>query len=91
MGAQPGRKGRKVGRNARWGGMTQATTSYRQRRNLGVPKGGNGGRWRSGSVKAGRASAPTSMGNHSGPTVSTTSASQRSSGRCREHSLECRS
>ena len=52
MGAQPGRKGRKVGRNARWGGMTQATTSYRQRRNLGVPKGGNGGRWRSGSVKA---------------------------------------
>ena len=46
-----GKKGRKVGRQSRWAGMTQSTSAYRQRRNLGVPRGGNGGAWRTGNVK----------------------------------------
>lgn len=42
----PGQHGRKHGRNYRRGGVRQSLTSYRQRRALNVPKGGDGGRWR---------------------------------------------
>lgn len=46
-----GKKGRKVGRQSRLGGMTQGVSHYRQRRQMGVPRGGNGGAWRAGSAK----------------------------------------
>lgn len=44
--AKQGRKGRKVGRNYRYGGRPESLTAYRKRRLAGVPKGGNGGAWR---------------------------------------------
>lgn len=46
----PGRKGRKVNRNYRYGGSPAKTTNYMQRRAAGAPKGGNGGKWRRGSL-----------------------------------------
>lgn len=48
-----GHKGdRKIGRNSRLGGHRESMTAYRQRRLLGVPKGGNGGAWRGGKTAA---------------------------------------
>ena len=38
--------GRKHGRNFRFSGVRQSNTSYKSRRLLGVPKGGDGGAWR---------------------------------------------
>ncbi len=49
--SKQGGKGRKHGRNSRWGGVTQTMSAYRQRRNMGVPRGGNGGAWRGGNIK----------------------------------------
>lgn len=54
MSAKTGAKGRKVGRNFRFHGLRQTTTSYRQRRMFGVPKGGDNGAWR---TRTGQASA----------------------------------
>lgn len=52
MAKRSGGGGRKIGRQSRWAGLTQSISHYRQRRNLGVAKGGNNGAWRTGSVKA---------------------------------------
>ncbi len=51
MASRTGGKGRKAGRQSRFGGMTQSISAYRQRRMAGVAKGGNNGAWRGGSTK----------------------------------------